>query len=358
MGRRSEYDKKANKDGFNREEIIKNMLNKMELTPKEFAKVLLTDEKTVKNRIKKLCSSSEGMFEEADFKDGKPYKFSKEWNGILMALLDSSEYDGRSKDMNLNMYLEHIDRLLSSIDTYIEEDTQKEIKAHPLYSRSKVEKELYDQIENKLGKAINIITTMPLSLRFSVLAGIHQALDSWYFHLIQMYTTDLIEKAKYKQNAMDIEKQMMDQMDKSLEELLYEKLKQEMALKELKPILDEHITDTVEEQAIINALFEELIMERWRSEANEQIKSQVQEVQEHIRNIRSNKSILDKVSRVLDADQPKEQLLLQWIEKILRITHLNEQDQRSSAAAKYLIEKTVIENASDAIRALNEKNNR
>ncbi|MED2844408.1 hypothetical protein [Bacillus toyonensis] len=48
MGRTSEYDKLADKSKSTREEIIKNMLNKIELTPKEFAKLLLTDKKTVK----------------------------------------------------------------------------------------------------------------------------------------------------------------------------------------------------------------------------------------------------------------------------------------------------------------------
>ncbi len=348
MGRKANYNQKKEKDERTAEEIISKGLNHEELTPEDFAKILLTDPKTVKNQIKRFCDLNHEEFSIEDFKNKGKYIFPPEWHGLLLTLLAAtgyhSEFDKRSKqELTIENYLNYTDKLLEGIDQYIDETTRNEVALHPLYARAKVERELYQQIEKKLQSAISTIGMMPAQLRFNVLSGIHQALDSWKLHLVQLYTSHMIEEAMNKRNNK--ETNMDESLELTLEGLLVLYLKKNMKMAHVSVELNSLIEDTVEEQDFFNALFNELVMDRWKSETNELIEKQTKAVQDQIRSIPSNKEILEKVKSVLEESKPKEKQVLHWIELLLRAEYLSNRDGGdNSRAARVLLDKLVTHN--------------
>jgi len=125
----------------NREEI-ESLIGKEILTAKELALYLYVDEKTIKNYIKKLYQSEDGLKKTDFFINGK-YIVKPEIQNIFIILVDVNWGMNHKRQ---SKYKEKIsERLVSKIENQLEAEDQKKMLSSEPYLNAKIDREYIEQ---------------------------------------------------------------------------------------------------------------------------------------------------------------------------------------------------------------------
>ena len=174
MGRISEYKKEQSEEEIAKE--VESLMYKEPLSAKQMAAYLSKhsrgkihfDERKVRNRINDICELSDGRIEPKDFvKNPKvkksKYLFKPEWQGLLMALMDTSYFDDRKNDRLLSTREKLYRDLTVNIDLYLDDRDKEIVKSYPGYKLACCEGKASEAISYDMQ---SLMRTGPMS-RFS-----------------------------------------------------------------------------------------------------------------------------------------------------------------------------------------------
>ena len=112
-------------------------------------------EKSVKNYIKTLCESSEGLLKPEDFKKNpdyskSPYCIKPEWQGLLVALMDSGYFEGRKNDRKLKTRADLNRQLAENVEKYLGSEDKRIVMENPAFINAELESRLSKHINERM----------------------------------------------------------------------------------------------------------------------------------------------------------------------------------------------------------------
>ena len=211
MGRKSVYQKEKSE-----QEIAKEVEEIMYLDPisaKQMAAYLSVhsrghihfDERKVRKRIEEICKMSDGQIETKDFvknpnlKKSK-YLFKPEWQGLLMALMDTNYFDDRKNDRLLNTRENLYHDLIVNIDLYLDAKDQEIVKSYPGYKLAYCECKAIEYINSDIQCLIRNAMHADETIRLKMLSDIHDALSELNENNNRMSSQIWANKLVYKSN--------------------------------------------------------------------------------------------------------------------------------------------------------------
>lgn len=343
MGRKSDYKKEVLKDKkLDRTTIIKEKLNKEDISTEEMAVVIGITGRSLRDNIWKLCHNHKETIKTDDFKKGKAYVFQASWNGILTTLISVAglpQYDNRREQHTLEGYLEHLKILMTGIDEYATEEDQAIIKTHSTYQQATLEEKLYESVLNRIGSISNNLGLMPSSLRFQTLAGINKTLELVPSNLAQKNASYIVQQALYKKYAKnDDEKSVnLTSFKEDLEEYLVSLLKMRIEGKE-------GFNETLNMEVVGNTILEQMILGNITDTEHEGIMDTIIKGREEMLDQSQIKETLEKVASVLDPENSLESIILDWIKHtVLLFTSTIANSKTNKDLGKELMRQVVTE---------------
>lgn len=216
MGRKSKYSKEQKKEEITVCEI-KDKLGVVPLSTKEIA-IYLNEytqrectytEKTIKNYIIALCNESDGLLQESDFKKSpnntrSKYEIKPEYHGLLLALIDTSYFDGRKNDRVLSTRAKLNGELLTNIETFLNEGDIKIVKANPAYVNARVENVLTEKFESILVPLIRQLFHSDHIVRHKMFEYVIQEMSKIYQHVSKWNSGIMSTKLVYASKLDDL----------------------------------------------------------------------------------------------------------------------------------------------------------
>lgn len=123
-------------------EEIENLIGKESLTAKELALYLYVDEKTIKNYIRRLCQSGNGI-KESDFKMNGKYIVKPEIQNIFFILVNANW--GKNHKHKIRYKKQISEELIKKIEKNLNAEDKKRIQSSEPYLNAKLEKDLIEQ---------------------------------------------------------------------------------------------------------------------------------------------------------------------------------------------------------------------
>lgn len=324
-------------------EILQEKLHQENLNATDIKKILYLDKDSFEAWMQRMCELYQELNAEK-FKEGKYFKFKPDWHALFLVLFGAitthPEYHRDTIKQNVTMdgISSYHKKLKDNMNEYMNEEEKLEIKASPSYIRSELQTLLVDEINLKMAKISATIQMMPEDLRFRVLAGVNEAMETWNLHLAQMTANHLVKRAMDDRGLDDRTKHEMKTYRQSFDHMLAERLRWAVECqkdwKDAESELDVMINDSQEEQDAINALFKELIADPWRMGADNEIRELLEETKKSILREPSNAVIVEKVLHALDGvDDDRVQIIRLAMEQAL-ITLQVADEESSKARAK------------------------
>jgi len=339
MGREIDYKKGAEKDRILNRDIIREKLNREDISSEEIAVILGMTDRSVRNILKKLCEHNERLNLE-DFKEGKFYNLKASWNGILTTLLEVAgmpQYDKRKDQHTLGGHLEHLEILLEGIEKYLTKTDQALVKSHGTYQQAMLERKLYESILHRLGNISNQVGMMPSSLRFQTLAGINQLLEKVPSHMAQKNAAYMIEKALYQRQAKEDDEDSVNETSfkEDIEDYLVSLLRLRLQGKE-------GLEESWNIETVGSTMLEQLILGNLTGIEAKGVDELVTKSRQVLLEQPEIKDTLEKVATVLDPEKPLEKMILNWIkETLLLVTITVSNKDRNKELGKELVRQAV-----------------
>ena len=339
MGRNPRTPKKP---PMTKQEILQEKLHKEPLTASDVKTIFNLDKDTFEAWMLRMREIYEEL-NAISFKKGKYYDFKPDWQSpylvLFGAVFDHPRYhrDISKQDVSMEGRSKYLKKLKEGMEKYMTDDEKLEIKATPSYIRSEVETLLVDEINKKIARISATIQMMPEDLRFRVLAGVNESMETWNLHLSQMTANHLMKTAMDERSLDDKTKHEMRAYRRPLDHMLAEQLKwaveRETEWRECEKEIDAMTSDTEEEQAFINALYKELIIEPWRATAGSEIWKMIEETRKTILKEPSNAAIVKKVLEALEGvDDSRAQIIRVAMEQALITVQVADEESSKSRA--------------------------
>ncbi|MGG2197547.1 hypothetical protein [Paenibacillus validus] len=341
-----------------RDAILKKKLHKEDLSKTDLFDILEpfgVSEDTVDNWLTRFGELYDIPLK--NLKAGKTYKFKKEWHGLFLILFSTLSKnpmfhrDVAKQNRTLGSMDSYTKELCTAMDTFLSEDDKLELDNHPSHFRAKTQIQLLGNLEKQFSSIISSIQIMPDPLRFEVLAGLNQKMDSWRLHLAKLHSTHLLE-TNLKKRSYEPEKQLEFELEQSeLEEVLLHYLKANMEQTNAKnnaetSPLSEQSDPEADALNMAASLLDEMILGRFRSDTNEKIKKITQEAEEKILCTTDNQKLIETLLEALNdvEDGPKKQIIRSWLENVLKILSVTARPgSRDREYAKKVLQKAVFE---------------
>jgi arsenate reductase-like glutaredoxin family protein len=341
MGRKNGFEKAAKKDEeLNKDQIINERLNQEDIGTEEIAAMVGITDRSVRDILKKLCNKYEELNLQ-DFKEGRPYKFKASWNGLLTTLIEVAglpQYDNRKDQSSLEGHTEHLNVLITGINTYLNDIDRKLVKSHSTYQQAELELKLYDSLLHRIGNVVNQVGMMPSFLRFQTLAGINEALEYVPSQMAHVHSRYLLQKQLYKKDAEESNEINTTSFREDLEAYL-------VSLLNLRLQGQDGIDESFKIEVVGSTLLEQLVLGDLTAVQSNGIETLVTKTREDILEQSEIKQTLQKVKTVLDSDEVVDQVVLNWIEKILLLLAMSDgSNNKSKEIGKELVRQSVIGN--------------
>lgn len=315
-------------------DILQEKLHLETLTGTDVKKLLSLDKDAFEAWMQRMCELYTNLNAD-NFKEGKYFKFRPDWHTLFLvifgAIADHPEYNRDTIKQNVTMdgISSYYKKLKDNMNKYMNEEEKLAIKASPSYIRSEIETLLVDEINGKLARISAAIQIMPEDLRFRVLAGANEAMETWNLHLAHMIANNQIKRVMDERGLDDETKHEMRTYHQSFDRMLIERLKWAVECQK-----DTMPTDSEEELYIINALSKELLVDPWRMSADTEMRNLIEETKKKILKEPSNVTIVEKVLHSLEGlDDARVQIIRNTMEQAL-ITLQVADEESSKARAK------------------------
>lgn len=349
MARESDYQKAAQDDLLSREDIIQTKLNQSDIGTKELAFVLQMDERSVRNFVKKLCVIHPEINKDS-LKEGKRYRFKAEWNGLLATLGMLSElpdYDKRKESATLEGLLNKNESLMQAIDEYLDKSDQKLIKTHVTYQEAVLETKLYQLLEDKFTSILNRISMMPSSLRIQKLLAIYRSTKYMDLELTFDYVDYIHSEFVYQKY---IEENYPEEINAtSFKESLEDYLVALLSLR-LKGV--EGVEESIDIEIVGSTLHEKMVLGRISPEDSAELIELIAGTKSDILADSNIAPTLEKLSNVLDKENPLENMLLQRLEQTILLSSFDQLKKNENFALRQEVGSRILN--SETIKGLSD----
>lgn len=355
MGIESDYAKQIEQDKqFDRDFILKEKLNKEDISTIQMATLFRVDARTIRNRLEKLCDIFEDELSIDDFRDGKKYSFKPTWNGILAVLLsvtDTPEFDKRKTQHTLEGYYNFLQILMDSVTNFLGDVDRRVVMSHGTYVQAMLEKEYYEKMITRLETVIDELGMMPASLKLQTMAGLYDTLG--YIHAYLAKASSIYELEKIDYMNYNLEGDSSSVSPTSFKEDLGEYL---VTLLSLRLQGEEDLLKSLNLKAVGSTLTENLLlMGNVVGDKNVKgLNSLMYDTVEDIAECTEVKQILERIAGVLDLENDMEQNVYHWIQQyIIDLSTKNKIVGDSHDISKELIRKAVTKEMVQGLRDFN-----
>ena len=272
-------------------------------------------EKSVRNYLSTICSSSNGTLKPNDFKnnDGK-FELRPEYHRLLLTIIDSIYFDGRKKRKYLSTRAILQEQLLDNVEKYLSEEERETVKSTPAYPNAVLDKRLTEHLEIELRLLINQLYHMDDLLRYKAMSDfilqlmtIRKSLcstDSILTSARMVYAHDFdeLEDAKYRRRMFEA---------LTLEHFIIQYLAAKVHNKEFHYLPPDEVL-SAPATAFAARLFR-------LSTTNSEIQQMIDEIDAAVKNQKKYQDIMKRLSSVLNSSDPIESELLRAFDNLVYI---------------------------------------
>lgn len=267
-------------------------------------------EKSVKNYIKTLCESSEGLLKPEDFKKNpgyskSPYCIKPEWQGLLIALMDSDYFEGRKNDRRLKTRADLNRQLAENVEKYLGGDDKRIVMENPAFINAELESRLTKHINQELVILMRTMYHVSPVIRYKLMLDFFKALVNMRVWMSRQDSKEEATRLVYAHELDEIHNAIYQKglfSSKSLDELLISLLATRMHDEEYVYV------DGDEEMTPIGVYFATLIFEGEFPDTSA-AKRQLDELERTLNDDSRVQTIQKKAKEILDLKDPFEQFL-------------------------------------------------
>ncbi len=267
-------------------------------------------EKSVKNYIKTLCESSEGLLKPEDFKKNpdyskSPYCIKPEWQGLLVALMDSGYFEGRKNDRKLKTRADLNRQLAENVEKYLGSEDKRIVMENPAFINAELESRLSKHINQELVILMRTMYHVSPVIRYKLMLDFFKALVNMRVWMSRQDSKEEATRLVYAHELDEIHNAIYQKglfSSKSLDELLISLLATRMHDEEYVYV------DGDEEMTPIGVYFATLVFEGEFPDTSA-VKRQLDELERTLNDDSRVQTIRKKAEEILDLKDPFEQFL-------------------------------------------------
>ena len=267
-------------------------------------------EKSVKNYIKTLCESSEGLLKPEDFKKNpgyskSPYCIKPEWQGLLVALMDSDYFEGRKNDRRLKTRADLNRQLAENVENYLGGEDKRIVMENPAFINAELESRLSKHINQELVILMRTMYHVSPVIRYKLMLEFLKNLANLRIWMSRQDSKEEATRLVYAHELDEIHNAIYQKgpfLSKSLDELLISLLATRMHDEEYVYV------DGYEEMTPIGVYFATLIFEGEFPDTSA-AKRQLDELEQALNDDSLIQTIQEKAKKILNLKDPFEQFL-------------------------------------------------
>ena len=267
-------------------------------------------EKSVKNYIKSLCESSNGLLKPEDFKKNpeyskSPYCIKPEWQGLLVALMDSDYFEGRKNDRRLKTRADLNRQLAENVENYLGGEDKRIVMENPAFINAELESRLSKHINQELVILMRTMYHVSPVIRYKLMLEFLKNLANLRIWMSRQDSKEEATRLVYAHELDEIHNAIYQKgpfLSKSLDELLISLLATRMHDEEYVYV------DGDEEMTPIGVYFATLIFEGEFPDTSA-AKRQLDELEQALNDDSLIQTIQEKAKKILNLKDPFEQFL-------------------------------------------------
>lgn len=267
-------------------------------------------EKSVKNYIKSLCESSNGLLKPEDFKKNpeyskSPYCIKPEWQGLLVALMDSDYFEGRKNDRRLKTRADLNRQLAENVENYLGGEDKRIVMENPAFINAELESRLSKHINQELVILMRTMYHVSPVIRYKLMLEFLKNLANLRIWMSRQDSKEEATRLVYAHELDEIHNAIYQKgpfLSKSLDELLISLLATRMHDEEYVYV------DGYEEMTPIGVYFATLIFEGEFPDTSA-AKRQLDELEQALNDDSLIQTIQEKAKKILNLKDPFEQFL-------------------------------------------------
>ncbi|MEG1314012.1 MAG: hypothetical protein RSD40_06815, partial [Bacilli bacterium] len=176
--------------------------------------------RTVTGYINQLCKMSDGLLNEADFKDDGEYCFKPKYHDLLISLICTDYFGGKKKENKLSDRALLYQQLVDNIRNYINDIDKDLIVQDPAYYNARVESALTKHINTELYAISNIMYNSDPIIRYQLMVEVldkfvvlRRWMQDWdlkirenrrlYADNVESYRDAIAQKGIFKQTTLE-----------------------------------------------------------------------------------------------------------------------------------------------------------
>lgn len=266
--------------------------------------------KSVKNYIKSLCESSNGLLKPEDFKKNpeyskSPYCIKPEWQGLLVALMDSDYFEGRKNDRRLKTRADLNRQLAENVENYLGGEDKQIVMENPAFINAELESRLSKHINQELVILMRTMYHVSPVIRYKLMLEFLKNLANLRIWMSRQDSKEEATRLVYAHELDEIHNAIYQKglfLSKSLDELLISLLATRMHDEEYVYV------DGYEEMTPIGVYFATLIFEGEFPDTSS-AKRQLDELEQALNDDSLIQTIQEKAKKILNLKDPFEQFL-------------------------------------------------